>query len=198
MGFSQTWLAVRGGTAETVLPQLGLRGTGKREEEAESPLVGAELAGDWYIVIANRGGDPKGMLKAAPRVSANNEVVFGMVEEHVMASEASHWRGGQQVWRVAHDSQHGLEHLEIAGTLPPQFETIKAGFAKQQLDEGPNANVDFFFSIPLELARSLTGYIHDEDMAGIGAEPYEVLEVAKHGTSEPSASRPWWKRLTGG
>jgi hypothetical protein len=196
MGYSQTWLAVRGGTAETVLPQLGLRGTGKREEEAESPLNGAELAGDWYIVIANRGGDPERMLEAAPRLSAANDVVFGLVEEHVMASEASHWRGGRRVWRVAHDSQHGIEHLETEGDLPPQFEGIRAGFAKQQLDEGPNPNVDFYFSIPLELARSLTGYMHDEDMAGIGAEPYEVLE--KGAGPGPSASKPWWKRLTGG
>ena len=196
MGYSQTWLAVRGGTAETVLPQLGLRGTGKREEEAESPLVGAELAGDWYIVIANRGGEPAGMLAAAPRLSANNDVVYGVVEEHVMASEASHWRGGQQVWRVAHDAQHGLEHLETEGELPSQFETIRAGFAKQQLDAVSNANVDYYFSIPLELARSLTGYLHDEDMAGIGAEPYEVLE--KGGATDHAASKPWWKRLAGG
>ena len=198
MGYSQTWLAVRGGTAETVLPQLGLRGTGKREEEAESPRVGAELAGDWYIVIANRGGDPKGMIEAAPRLSATNDVVYGLLEEHVMASEASHWRGGRQVWRVAHDSRYGIEHLETEGALPPQFETIRAGFAKQQLDAGPKANVDFSFTIPLELARSLTGYMHDEDMAGIGAEPYEVLEAAKADASEVSASKPWWKRLTGG
>jgi hypothetical protein len=138
------------------------------------------------------------MLQAAPRLSVMNDVVYGLVEEHVMASEASHWRGGRQVWRAAHDSRYGIEHLETEGALPPQFEAIRAGFAKQQLDEGPNPNVDYFFSIPLELARSLTGYIHDEDMAGIGAEPYEVLEVANGCTSEPSASKPWWKRLTGG
>lgn len=196
MGYSQTWLAVKGGTAESVLPHLGLRGTGRREDVAESPLVGAELAGDWYIVIANLGGDPELMTGAAPRLSETHDVVVGFVEEHVMASEASHWRGARRVWRVAHDAQSGIEHLETEGTLPPQFEYIRAGFMKQQIDEGPNPNVDFYFSIPLELARSLTGYMHDEDMAGIGAEPYEVLE--KGTASDSSGSKPWWKRLTGG
>ena len=39
MGYSQSWLAVRGKPPAAVLDSLGLRGTGKREEIAESPIV---------------------------------------------------------------------------------------------------------------------------------------------------------------
>ena len=198
MGFSQTWLAVKGGTAERVLPHLGLRGTGRREDVAESPLVGAELPGDWYVIIAGEYGHPLLKPEAAQRLSRESDVVMGLVEEHVMACETSYWRDGSRLWLARHDAQQGQQHLETEGTVPSQFETIRAGFAAQQAEAGPGADVDYYFSIPLELARSLTGYMHDEDMAGIGAEPYEVLEVAKGDAAEKTASKPWWKRLAGG
>ncbi len=197
MGYSQTWLAVRGGTAETVLPRLGLRATGEREDIAESPLVGAELPGDWYVVIGSPCDHPSVTQEAASKLSAQGDVVHGWVEEHVMVSDASHWRSGGLVWHVQHNAQDSIDHLHAEGELPPQYEAIRDGFAKQQLDAGSNPNVDHYFSIPLELARSLTGYMYDDDMAGIGAEPYEVLEIAG-GAVDPAASKPWWKRFGGG
>lgn len=198
MGYTQTWLAVKTGTAETVLPRLGMRETGQREDTPESPLVGAELPGDWYVVIAGTFRHPLLTLETAQRLSTENDVVLGLIDERVMFCETSYWRRGDQLWRAQHDAQKGLDHLDADGELPPHLEALHAGYLKKQADAAPNAGVDHLFSVPTELARSLTGYMHDDDMAGIGSEPYEILEVATGGVAAPSASRPWWKRLTGG
>ena len=47
MGFSMSWAAVRGGTPQAVHDALALRGTGTREEIAESDITGAMLPGGW-------------------------------------------------------------------------------------------------------------------------------------------------------
>jgi hypothetical protein len=49
MGFSVSWLAVRGKPSTAVLSELGLRGTGEYEEVPDSPhFWGANLPDGWY------------------------------------------------------------------------------------------------------------------------------------------------------
>lgn len=53
MGFSLSWLAVRGKEAAAVRRVLGVRRTGQREDVPDSPLLGADLPNGWYLVLAN-------------------------------------------------------------------------------------------------------------------------------------------------
>lgn len=199
MGYSQSWLAVRGKPPAVVLETLGLRGTGTREEIAESPIVGAELPTGWYLVVAGRSGHRLMRDQTLQRLSAGCEVVTGDVEEHVMVSVATGWKEGQRVWSVTHDAQRDMEHLQTEGELPAAFTSIRDRFrSEQQTAGGSKADVDYIFDVPVELAKTLTGYRHDADIPGAGADPYEVLVET---SSDASASTGWpslLKRLFGG
>ena len=111
------------------------------------------------------------------RLSAGCEVVTCGVEEHVMVSEATLWRAGQCVWRVSHDGAQGVENLHVEGELPPAFASIRDRlFCEQQAPASSQFPADYIFDIPVELAKSLTGYRHDEDTPGLAANSFDVLE----------------------
>src|SRR5688572_23335796 len=103
MGYSISWAAVRGPTRLALYEELGLRGTGEREDFPEAGITGAELPGGWHLVVSNR--DRLRFTEAAvlARLSSIGEVVMCFVEEHVMCSFAAYWRGGHEVWSVHHD-----------------------------------------------------------------------------------------------
>ncbi len=198
MGFSQSWLAVKGKPAAAVLEALGLKGTGTREEIAESPIIGAELPGGWYLVVANRSGHRLMREPVVERLSAGCEVVTGDVEEHVMVSMAAGWKDGRRIWLVAHDAQRGIEHLKTQGELPTAFGGIRDEMRSQhQAAGGRQADVDYIFDVPVELAKALTGYRHDEDIAGVGDRPFEVLVQASASPSSSGEKPSFWKRLFG-
>ena len=93
------------------------------------------------------------------RLSAGRSVYFCMLEEHVMASEIALWRDGSEVWRVEHNSEEGVYHLDARGSLPPSFESVK----QKRVDEhdtegGEECGVDFVISVPMDLAQEFTGY----------------------------------------
>ena len=198
MGYSQSWLAVKGKPPAAVLDALSLRGTGTREEIAESPIVGAELPSGWYLVVTDRSGHPLMREQILERLSAACEVVTGDVEEHVMVSVATGWKDGRRVWSVTHDAQRDMEHLDTHGELPATFSGIRDGLrSKQQAAGGRKADVDYIFDVPVELAKTLTGYRHDADIPGTGGHPFEVL--AQTSASPPASGErpPFWKRLFG-
>ncbi len=198
MGYSQSWLAVKGKPTAAVLETLGLRGTGTHEEIAESPIVGAELPGGWYLVVFGRSGDPLMSDVVLQRLSAGCEVVTGDVEEHVMVSVATGWENGRRLWSVTHDAQRDMEHLQTEGEMPSVFTPIRDRLRSEQQAAGGNkSDVDYIFDAPVELAQTLTGYRHDADIPGSGAEPFEVLTQTSQsaaGTGRPS----FLKRLFGG
>lgn len=51
MGFSLSWLAVRGKVPHAVRDELGVRPTGHRQEVPDSPVVGAESPAGWYLIV---------------------------------------------------------------------------------------------------------------------------------------------------
>lgn len=194
MGYAQSWLAVRGKPREVILDALKLQPTGEREEVVESALVGAVLPGGWYAVIANRSGHELTREGVLTRLSQGAELVRVDVEEHVMVSLVEGWRDGVRHWSVLHDGQGGLDHLETCGTPPESFKAVRDMLLDRQRGAGgAEADVDFLFDVPVELARTIAGYRHDEDIPGGGAMPFEVL--IQNGSAAP---RSFWKRLLGG
>jgi len=173
-----------------VLEALGLTPTGTREEIAESAVVGADLPGGWYLVVANRSGHALMRDPMLARLSVGGEAVTCDVEEHVMVSIATGWREGRRIWWVGHDGQRDGAHLEAQGELPPAFAEIRdRSRAEQRTADAQQEGVDFIFEIPVQLAKSLTGYRHDEVTSWAEGEPFEVLSER--------ASTSWLGRLLG-
>jgi|SRR5580765_2563730 len=193
MGFSFTSLAVRGGTRDTVLATLGLRGTDTYEEIPESDIAGAALPSGWYLVTANRVYPTFAEDATLKRLSQTAEVVTCFVEEHVMCSAASLWADGLQVWSVMHAADQSIEHLETKGSLPPMFAPICERLRTEQAAAGgKNAKVDHMFDIPVEMVAQHTGYRHDRVMPELGDRAFEVLA-----TTDASPKRSWLRRLLG-
>ena len=164
MGFSISWLAVRGADTDTVLGVLDLTQTGERDGfPTESPIAGAALEDGWYVVVLDRYGHAFVDDDTLRRVSELGDVVAGAAEEHVMCSFACGWERGQRIWWAMHDAQIGIGHLQTDGAMPPDFEAIR----RELLDEqhaagGDDAEVDYVFDIPLRLATVASGFSYTE------------------------------------
>lgn len=182
MGFSISWAAVRGRPAEAVRAELGLEPTGERNEVPEGPFCATALEGGWTLVVAD---DCDLFVKDAllASLSAGCEVVACSVEEHVMASVATAWRDGREAWRVTHDAQTSLEHLEARGNPPKELTELQAAALEQLRTEVDPP--DFVFDVPLELAKSIVGYKHDE-----GDETFEVMK-------QSGSRKSWIRRIFG-
>jgi hypothetical protein len=154
MGASLSWFAVRGKPPTAVLQDFGLKNVGR--EYCTTPYCGGSLPSGWYLVIHGR---HEFTSDEARRLSRGCEVVACFVEEHVMVSRAAGWKDGEQIWSVTHDAEEGDGHLEVEGEPPASFAAIRDRLAKQQEKDG---GADFLFDIPVDLAKEMTGYSHEE------------------------------------
>jgi len=214
MGYSLSWLAVKGKSPAAVREALGLRPTGQREEFPESELCAAELPGGWYLIVSDHTEHvaPDAVLQT---LSAGGELVTCFIEEHVMASAATGWKDGRKLWSVTHDSQRGHDHLATEGDLPPDYAAIRDRLAAKQhqedLEKPPSSRLlrrkikdfsqmrcDYLFDIPVELARALTGYRNDQDIPGQTGEPFEALAGSLPAPSASPAKKSFFKKLFGG
>jgi hypothetical protein len=196
MGYSLSWLAVRGKSAEAVRDELGFRLTGKRERIPEAALSAVEMPNGWYLIVSNRSEQVAADATMQRLSSSGCELVTCFVEEHVMASSASAWAGGQSKWSVTHDAQQGHGHLEAHRELPPSYTSILNRLSTKQQDaDANNERVDFIFDVPVELAHSIVGYRHDKDVPGLSGEIFEVLAGAVQAGAPQKSSL--WKRLFG-
>src|SRR5438128_12635623 len=79
-----------------------------------------------------------------------------------MASAAFLYEHGERKWAVRHDSERGIYDLTVDGHPPELLSQIHAQLKTLQDNAGgADANVDYIFDVPLELAAKLCGYRHD-------------------------------------
>jgi hypothetical protein len=170
MGFSLSWLAVKGASPEAIREQLELRLTGEQEEFPESAVSAAEIPDGWYLIVADRVERVASDAQLKALTAAGAEAVTCFVEEHVMVSQASAWKDGQQVWLLEHVSDQGIQHLEVKGTPPAEFARIREELFAKQVDVD---DCDYIFDVPVETAKSIAGYRYD--MCGAPGAMFEVL-----------------------
>jgi len=165
VGFSASWFSVQGASREDVLAALDLQPTGKQDDFPDFRVCISALPGNWLLVWYDR--DLKIAFKMAAELSRLGPAVACAIEEHVMFQEARGYADGDEVWRVTHNPNEGesLYHLETAGEPPAQFAKIHADLkAEQDAEGGEDADVDLICDVPLELAKSICGFKHDEDL----------------------------------
>jgi hypothetical protein len=177
MGYSLSWVALKGGNVQTVSSALGL---------SESELAGTTLPTGWYVVVFNRTEIEDGALE---KLSQSGEVICCFVEDHVMVSWASGWRKGIKMWSVVHDCEKGRFHLHIEGEPPSELKGLADRLiAEQRASGGEKAEVDHVYDAPAELAKALTGFRHDEDTPGLTG---DVFEIRKQPTMHLGSGRRW-------
>ena len=193
MGYSLAWIGIRGVSYEEAVARLGLRRTGKNAEYSESQVSARSLPKGWTLVVARGCDHPIIRPSTLSKLSVNGEAIACSVEEHVMFSSCELWADGTMQWRVEHDAQKSIEDLAPSGTLPEDFASTKAAFAAQQADEGGKASeVDFYFEIPLTLAKNRVGFKHDEVNGAVEDAPFEVL-LGSSASQPATSNRPWWR-----
>lgn len=161
MGFAISWLALRAEKA-CALEAMQLVDSGQTEEVPESSICGTDLPDGWYLVWLNRFGHPIITRKNLETLSKIGQAVTCQVEEHVMVSEASFFDLGRLVWRVTHESEKGIYHCEVEGSVPGKFNDILARLRKAQDDDGgEKAEVDYIFDAPVDLAEAICRFRHD-------------------------------------
>ena len=199
MGVSNSWFALRGCTRDDALGRLGFE-TGSEIGDDWPPggrFVVGELPDGWVLFIAP-GLDDAFEARFA-ELSAGGEAVACAIEEHVMYQEARGYRDGAEVWRVVHDPDKGesLFHLEVTGAPPAPFEDLrKTAVAKQQAEGGEDAGVDLISDVPLDLAKSICGFKHDDEWPkGLS---FSLLERARPERRPADAGKPgFFARLFG-
>jgi len=190
MGYSLSLLAIQCSDLDATLSTLNIIRTGQSCEYACERLTGYALPRGWYLVVANRCDHSFLRPDVLGTLSQGNRVVACSIEEHVMFSSAEEWVAGAMVWWVAHSGGHDLTDLKTSATLPPGFQSMAdALVAKQEQEGGKAAGVDHYFHIPLNAAKAITGFKHDEVGPGVDYEKFDLLKE----TTAPKHRRPWWK-----
>lgn len=193
MGYSLCWLAIKGKPPQVVREVLGFHPTGERESISESPISAVEMPNGWYVIVCDHVEHvaTDAMLQ---QLSAGCEIVTCFIEEHVMVSAATGWGDGKQLWAVTHDSQKDRRHLDVKGQPPEAFAEIRSTWLAKYTVE---RQCDFTFEIPVETARSVTGYRNDRDVDGLSGDVYEVLDGKVPAGQIETPKRSWFRKFLG-
>lgn len=196
MGYAVSWLAVSGKAPQALFRELGIAPTGEMAAYGESMIAGRTLPNGWFLLVIDRCDHKFIMPESLRSISSACEAVACSIEEHVMFCSSELWRNGVQVWRIEHDAQKSIEHISTSGQLPDDYAAIEEESAEQQKQAGGmKADTDYFFEIPLQAARGLVGFKHDE--ACLDDESFEVFEgdTASPVANQLSAGvrKQWWK-----
>jgi hypothetical protein len=174
VGQALSWIAVKALPEAELAKALRLRKTGKQSDATGAALVGRPLEDGWYLVIANRADDRITQRKTLKLLSRSCQAIACCIEEHVMFSSCALWRNGRQVWSVRHRGDRSSLDLVEAGRLPAEYAASRDHFIGKQKAAGrQEADVDYVFELPLQLAKQFVGFQHDEETPGA---TYEILE----------------------
>lgn len=189
MGFSISWMAVKGKGLNPLLEELELIDTDEREEFPESDICAVSFPNGWNFLQFNEFESPYLSNEYLEITSKDCEVIACVVEEHVMVSKSEYWKNGTCIWSVEHNAQEGMLNLESKGSLPSEYENIKNNqYSEQESDGGESADVDHIFEIPLLLAKGITSYTHDEVIP-----EHDGLEYLVLNSVSIKSNKPWWK-----
>ena len=161
MGYHISWIGFQNRSLKEISARIGLAETGAREHLPESDILAISLASGWHIIFFNN-PLPKELKNAnLEQLSRVVDIVTCLVEEASMVSMSSSYVNGVKQWRVAHDSERGHTNLEAQGNPPSGYPEIRDKLLAKQNAAGPNG-VDYVFDVPINLARHLTGFRHDD------------------------------------
>lgn len=176
MGFKISWVGFHELSKSEVLDLFGGTDSGIADEANEAPFSIAEIPSGWVVLFSNDFGFVS--EEALEALSARGAVVAWQVHEGIMVSAAYCYDRGKQQWALLHNSENGVTDLSVWGELPTAFESVRERLAKEQENNGgDDADVDYFFDIPIETAQALCPYRHDRWKFDWGEPSFTVVNV---------------------
>ena len=176
MGFRISWVGFHGLPKSDVLQIISGIDSGTLDEANEAPFSIAEIPGEWCILFSN--DFEYASAETLKSLSARGALVACQVHEGVMFSAAYGYERSELKWSLTHNSDNGVRDLGVSGSPPREFAEIRDRLSKAQEDEGgDNADVDYFFDIPVETAEALCTYRHDRWKFDWGQPTFTVVNV---------------------
>lgn len=182
MGYSISWLAVKGKDSAIIAQQLNISSTETFGDYPQHPLVGQLIPNGWYLLVADRCEHKIISDTMLAKNSMDCSIVACSIEEHVMFFSAALWENGQKIWSITHDSEKDELDLQVEGQPPANFQEIRQRcFANHlsQANQTDQYQVDYIAEIPLEIAKTIVGFRHDELTDGIQGDRFEILRFNK-------------------
>jgi hypothetical protein len=193
MGSSLSWLACNGKTPEAVHLQLGCSSIGEFGDYPNFALVGRTLPSGWFLLVANRCGAALVSDSVLSIISSDCSFVACSIEEHVNYVVSSSWRNGRKIWVVEHFGDRGSSDLTVSGEPPSELLQIRERCSVEQATQPQSKHqVDYIFDIPLELAKCIIGFRHDEITPDIERDSFEIFALTENGLLE-KLTKPWWR-----
>ncbi len=187
MGLKVAWIAVRNKPLDQVVSDLDLARTGEHEELAEAEYSTVTMPSGWVVIINCFAAGDFILSKPLGRVKTGAEMLTCYHHEGTMMSQLAAFQGGLEIWSVTHDCEKGRDDLQVVGEPPEPFAAIRADLMTQQRSAADNC--DYFFDLPKQLGKAITGFCADEDLDGLGPTPFELLEPAH---VVPATRKRWW------
>lgn len=182
---SLSWIGLKGVGRAQALDLLGMA-EAPPARRRETAWIG-ELPTGWTIALSSdsRFASEERLLE----LSATCTALGCQLSETVMCATTTLYKDGKIAWRVDYDCEKGVP--QVTGAPPPEYQVIHDRLAAQQAADDASEDelkADFIFDIPIELAKSLTGYHYaetpDADFVAV-----EAPQAARSGG--------WFSRLFG-
>jgi hypothetical protein len=167
MGYRISLVSMPLKEVDSVLQSLGLKPSEESDLVNDTPVSGASN-GDKYLIWVN---DDHHMMTHENLIEASEhcELLVLRANETVMYSEVSQFENCQLVWTFIHDSEQGVDHLEVWRSPPAEWQSIADSLREEHKGD---EEVDYAFEAPVTLFQQLTGFRYD----GAHDLPFVTLE----------------------
>jgi hypothetical protein len=177
MGYSLSWLAVKGMTAEEVFRTIGAKKTGYLASYSSDDLSYLDMKNGWHLLCFGHQNIMNSEPSLLQKLSASADVISVSVFEGENISSAGGWKNGTRTWFVLHEFERGERHLETSGALPECFESVRNEITAEA--ESKNFNCDYFLDIPTIIGLRIVGFIHDRVVPGLDKGAFENLKRSR-------------------
>jgi len=193
VGVALSWFAVKAGLEDVALEELGLESYGEPFRDLPDLMGVGTLPDGWLLFVFHR--DLKRAFEEPfVALSRHGPAVACAIEEHVMYQEVRGYENGAETWRITHDPTRAssLYHLEVAGEPPANLEPIhRRAVAEQDAEGGEDAGVDFISDVPLDVAKSICGFKHDDEWPAC----LQFTELRRRRAAKASSGPGFFHRL---
>ena len=199
MGWSVSWVAVKGREPADVFRALGLEETGVSVGEFIRPFATCQTPSGWLIIQSNN-FDYFGPARLA-QISTGAEAIGVQAEDHVMVSGIRAFRDGVEVWSLSHDPEVEQDHAATTGTPPDWLADIVSRLrSESEADDDPQFKVDYVYEAPFEAAMRICGFRHDEGFEGAMEYPdmFELTPIGQPRAPVPGRTPPQPRTSGGG